>query len=850
MRRLTVPAAWLALVWERAVPVLWPGLAALSAHALLALLGVWERFGDPWRTIFVIAIAIAAAWMTWRNARRIAWPTREEATRRVEIDSGIGARPHEALEDQPSASDAGSLRLWQEHRRRMAERLERARTRRPHAAWARHDAWAIRGGVAVLLVTAFLLAGPAARNRLAEAFSPAPILAGGAPLSIDAWIDPPAYTGRAPVFLAETDDEARLPEGSLFVVRVAGTRRAPSLTLRDGGETERAEATEIGDSVWELRQEIRHDGTLHLASAGGRRNWQLNVIPDMPPRVRLLGVPDGTSSGNLHIRFTAEDDYGATGYALQLRPEDQPDADWDELPIEAALPVSADQDPDQIGGLSTLIETAQHQLAGSRVVIRLVAHDAAGNTGLSPELAITLPERVFLDALARAVAEQRRAVMSSWDEDYAPLPERPVLHAEDIPPGEPYFTADPARRIERAPEGLQQVARALVAVTDAPEYFFDDAAVYLGLREALHRLQRARERTALGGLDADLWDIALRAELGSLADAEAALRAAERALMEALARGADETELAALFEAFQEAMDNYMAAMAREAAEEGRFAEGGGGGADLNSEGLQEMLEALREEAELGNTANARMALQALSEMLRNMQIQLTQGGGEGGESDPVSEAMAEALEELGEIIGEQRNLQDQTFGLDQQQQGGEQPQSGEGQSQPGSGNQPQGLAENQSGAGQSTQSLADGQGQLAERFGEAQNQLPDGSGDTLGEAGQAMREAEEALRQGQTGDALDAQERALAQLRDGAEQLAQQLMERSENAQNQGEGQRDPLGRPSEGSFAEGAGVEVPEEMSRERAREILEELRRRAAEAGRPQEELDYIERLLDRF
>jgi hypothetical protein len=37
---------------------------------------------------------------------------------------------------------------------------------------------------------------------------------------------------------------------------------------------------------------------------------------------------------------------------------------------------------------------------------------------------------------------------------------------------------------------------------------------------------------------------------------------------------------------------------------------------------------------------------------------------------------------------------------------------------------------------------------------------------------------------------------------------------------------------------------------MSRARARDILEELRRRAAEAGRPQEELDYIERLLDRF
>ena len=33
-------------------------------------------------------------------------------------------------------------------------------------------------------------------------------------------------------------------------------------------------------------------------------------------------------------------------------------------------------------------------------------------------------------------------------------------------------------------------------------------------------------------------------------------------------------------------------------------------------------------------------------------------------------------------------------------------------------------------------------------------------------------------------------------------------------------------------------------------RARELLEELRRRSAEQSRPEEELDYLRRLLDRF
>lgn len=116
------------------------------------------------------------------------------------------------------------------------------------------------------------------------------------------------------------------------------------------------------------------------------------------------------------------------------------------------------------------------------------------------------------------------------------------------------------------------------------------------------------------------------------------------------------------------------------------------------------------------------------------------------------------------------------------------------------------------------------------------------------------MRDAEEALRRGDTGSALDAQEEALAELRSGAEDLARDLLERMQEQQGQ-DGQaenqeEDPLGRPTDGAFADGSGLEIPDELSRARAREILEELRRRAAEAGRPQDELDYIERLLDRF
>lgn len=60
-----------------------------------------------------------------------------------------------------------------------------------------------------------------------------------------------------------------------------------------------------------------------------------------------------------------------------------------------------------------------------------------------------------------------------------------------------------------------------------------------------------------------------------------------------------------------------------------------------------------------------------------------------------------------------------------------------------------------------------------------------------------------------------------------------------------------DPLGRPQQTEGPDlGTSVKVPDEIDVQRAREILEELRRRLGEPSRPALELDYIERLLRRF
>jgi hypothetical protein len=117
------------------------------------------------------------------------------------------------------------------------------------------------------------------------------------------------------------------------------------------------------------------------------------------------------------------------------------------------------------------------------------------------------------------------------------------------------------------------------------------------------------------------------------------------------------------------------------------------------------------------------------------------------------------------------------------------------------------------------------------------------------------MGQSRDNLSGNQLQTAEQAQQRALDQLRNSAQQLAKNIM--TANGQQPGNGndqqgeRTDPLGRPLDqaGSMAGGT-VKIPDQSDLARAREILDELRRRAGEASRAQEELEYIERLLKQF
>ncbi|WP_127565372.1 DUF4175 domain-containing protein [Glycocaulis alkaliphilus] len=815
MTPLPVHLARLALLWERAAPVLaWP-LAMLAVYATLSLAGLIERMGDPWRAVLAVGLLALGAAFATPAVRAWRWPSRNEAQRRVEADSGLKGRPFEALEDEPAT---GESVLWLAHRGRMREALRQVKARRPRAAWASLDTHGARISAVIVLATAFVYAGDMATVRLSDAFSPLPLAGGGERAVAEFWVEPPDYTGRPVVFLRERR-EARVPQGSVLAARITGLARQPRVS---GGE---AVIEEIGAGVHQLRMTLNADSAVIVRSGAFTERLDLEVIEDTPPRLALVSEPESDGQGLLMLEFTATDDYGVERYRLQIARDpgdgaNPPDDSWDaiDIPPGAVVPARGEN------RYRATVETARHVLAGERVLVRMEGIDGAGQSGLTGPIGLRLPQRLFLDAMARAVAYERRLFLEGSGE-YAPHPGPLARHVEDG--FWPWLDDEPELRLERAPHGVQRLARALDALGDAPSAHFPDRIVFLGLRTAMHQVRRAREIGDLDHMEEDLWQIALRAELGTLADAEAALRAAERALSDALARGADEMELAALFEQFEEATRNYIAALMREAMQSDQLASGGGQGMNLNADMLQELLDALREATELGDTEGARRALAQLTELLRNMQI-MAGGGGQGQTESALGRALREALEELGEVIGEQRGLTDETY---------EQSRSGD-------------LAEGRE--GEEGRALAERQDGLRGRLAELLENMPDGMSEegerAFDEAARQMDEASRALQRGDGQGALDAQDEALSALREGAAETAERLQAENE-ANGRGQGDRDPLGRDTDGGGV-GGDTEVPSEMERQRARDILEELRRRAGDGSLTPEERAYIERLLDRF
>jgi hypothetical protein len=215
-------------------------------------------------------------------------------------------------------------------------------------------------------------------------------------------------------------------------------------------------------------------------------------------------------------------------------------------------------------------------------------------------------------------------------------------------------------------------------------------------------------------------------------------------------------------------------------------------------------------------------------------------------------------LDELGRMIQEQQRLRDRTYreGRDSR---GERRNRGPEQGQSQRERRAFGdLRQGQEGLRQKLERMLEEMRRLRQGGGEEGEDDPGKeSGEALGRAEQAMRDAEGALGEGDSDNAVEGQGRALQNLRRGAQSLAESMRGEGDGpgepggAQAESAERTDPLGRPVRSrEYGDDFTVKVPDEIDIQRARRVLEELRRRLGEPDRPRLELDYLERLLRDF
>jgi uncharacterized protein (TIGR02302 family) len=816
------------LMWER----LWPPLALLATALGLFLAfswaGLWLVLPPLGRAIglaiFAVTTLVAALPLV-----RLRLPSVYDGLRRLDRNSGEAHRPATTVNDAIAANqhDPVAQALWRAHIERALLSARKLKAGWPAPRLALRDPIALRALVLILVVASFFAATGERMKRIEAAFDWRGVVA-PANFRIDAWVTPPVYTGRPPVMLpglrpgepVEAAAPVAVPVGSQLVVR--GTGDVHFQITRKGALADAAADanTVLPKGTTERRFVIKGDASAVLRGAGGDLTWAFTAIPDHAPTIALIKPPERQARGSVRLDYKMEDDYGVVeGKATFTLKDSAASAKAHPLFSAPEMRLTLPQARTRNGIAQTIHDLTEHPWAGADVEMTLIARDEAGNEGRSKPHEFELPERIFVKPIARALIEQRRNL--ALDANQKPL-----------------------------------VLTALDALTIAPERFMPEASVYLGLRSIYFDLERAKSDDALREVVARMWDMAVQVEDGNMSQTEQALRQAQDALRQALERGASDEELKKLMDDLRAAMDKFLQALAEQMRKNPQqLARPLDRNARVLTErDLKSMMDRLENLARSGNKEAARRLLEELQSMLENLQTARP------GQMDEGEDDMMSALDELSDMIRKQQQLRDKTFkqGQDSRRdrQNGERAQRPMGdlrQDQQALRERLEKLLEQlrQRGLGNPQEGQDGQQGQQ----GQKGNQMG-----KLGDAGKAMGEAEGELGEGDAESAVDSQGRALEAMRQGAQGLAQQMQQsgmgpgpngRPGRSQARAQQDTDPLGRPLRGrEYGDDVTVKVPGEIDAQRARRILEELRKRYGESFRPQLELDYIERLLQGF
>lgn len=831
-----IAAARRALTFEKIWPRFWLCLAIAGLFVMVSTLQLWSKVSPQTHLILLYGFGAALALATVRLLffKR---PTRDEALARLEKASALEHRPLTALHDRlsnPGTSPAADA-LWNAHQERMAGLLRRVKSGTPHPRIDKSDPLALRAGLLLVLAVVSFWSWPDLPGRVQAAFViPETPVSGD--FRLDIWVTPPSYTRKEPVVLAngllkksKAETTVKVPQGSVLTLKINGEDAANySVSLNQNGSLRAlSNATPSAETYAEYTDKLNDSAILTVKrSYGSALTWKIETVPDRAPVIAFSGAIEVANRGALLFKYKAEDDYGVVSAEAILERGSTSAETADKAPTlprigkPPVFPLSLPRSPIKMAEGKTYKDLTSHPWAGLPVVITLSAKDETGTIGRSAPRGIILPERKFTKPLARAVIGQRRELVEN-------------------------------------PSATSVVAQSLNALIIASQDDNLRPPIYLGLRSAYWRLRKNPQIDEVESIVDQLWEIAVKIEDGNLSEAERALRAAQERLKEALERGAPPEEIQKRVAELREALNRFLQALASQPSDPRDRAAASKDAKNVTAQDLQKLLNRIENLAKSGSNNAAEQMLSELQDILEGLQAakQAGKNGGQSGEGQQEDSESLQQLDRLTNLMRQQQQLLDQTFRAQKgEQEGGQsegkpglrgQSQSGRGEGGGGSRGETQSaeqLRQKQEGIRQGLEELLGGMS-----AGGAQDQIRQ----KLQEAERAMKEAGESLDAGELPQASEDEGRALDRLRQGTRAMAEQMMRAQGGSGPGSQSNRDPLGRRPNGQINDpGDNVKVPDEITVQRAREILEELRKRLGEPTRPPGELDYLERLIKQF
>jgi uncharacterized protein (TIGR02302 family) len=844
LRRLTNRRALAraAILFERVWPALWPAIGIAGLFVCAALLDL-PRLLPPWAHIGLLAITLLLiVGLLVRGFRDLAAPDDRAADRRLEVASGLSHRPLAVLTDRPSRGqlgpDTAAVALWQVHVMRAVRQVRRLRVGLPRPGLARRDPHALRAALIVALIAALAIAGDDAPTRLAQAMEPTlPRDVPPPETELQAWITPPAYTRLAPIFLKAEGGAVSVPTGARVTVSVTGGAGTPNLALDGRAEPFRA----LDDTSFQADRDLTEGGRLTVRRNGrDLATWDLTVIADQPPTADWT-EPPGRAQGSQQSRlpWQASDDYGVVSLQAELRLRDRPDAP----PLVVSLPLPGGT-PKSAHGVSQQDLTA-HPWAGLPVTAKLVARDALAQTGESRSEEFVLPERPFQNPVARALIAIRRELS---------------LHPDDRAP---------------AKQGLEDLLT-------APDAFGGDYGAYVNLGAIYYQLQLDKSPEVIGQSQQRMWDLALHLEEGQSERTARALEEARQAAREALDKAirepndANREALDQRLKELEQAIEQHLQALAEEARRNNDEMPFDPNAQHLSNRDMDRTAEQAREAAREGHMDEAQERMAELERMLDRLRNARAEHGRDGERTAAQRQRGRQQMGAVQDMIGRQGSLLDHSQGrFDETTRFRDNRPS----------TTPTGENSERDADRRVQQALRRALGELMQQFGDLTGEVPR----SLSEADTAMRDATRQLGEGNDQGAGASEQKAIEALQKGGREMGQAMAKQfgpqqgQEGSEQEGDsdgpmglslqdGQhdsqgrgwrqgpperaqpgRDPLGRRyGQGSSGadESADVTVPSERERQRTLEIQEELRRRGGDRARPQQELDYIDRLLKQF